>query len=73
MEDVIALFSNEAVLLHYLLKIQLIGERAIDTGGMCRDLLNKFLEAVYLQHFEGSITCLCHLLLPIQIWELCDH
>ena len=53
MEDVIALFSNEAVLLHYPLKIQLIGERAIDTGGgVCRDMLNKFWEAVYLQHFE---------------------
>ena len=54
MEDVIALFSNEAVLLHYPLKIQLIGERAIDTGGVCRDMLNEFWEAVYLQHFEGS-------------------
>ena len=54
MEDVIALFSNEAVLLHYPLKIQLIGERAIDTGGVCRDMLNEFWQTVYLQHFEGS-------------------
>ena len=44
---------HEAVLLHFPLKIQLIGERAIDTGGVSRDMPNKFWEEVYLQHFEG--------------------
>ena len=50
----IALFSNEAVLFHYALKVRFIGERAINTGGVCRDMLNEFWEAVYVQHFEGS-------------------
>ena len=55
MEEAIALFSNEAVLFHYPLKIRFIGERAINTGGMCRDMFNEFWEAVYVQHyFEGS-------------------
>ena len=54
MEDVIALFSIEDVLYHYPLKIQFIGERAIDTGGVCRDMFDKFWLATYAQHFEGS-------------------
>lgn len=54
MEDVIALFSTEDVLYHYPLKIHFIGERAIDTGGVCRDMFDEFWLATYAQHFEGS-------------------
>ena len=53
MEDVIALFSNKAILFHYPFKIRFIGERAINTVRMCRDVLMN-LGAVYVQRFEGS-------------------
>ena len=54
MEDVITLFSTEDVLYHYPLKIHFIGERAIDTGGVCRNMFDAFWLATYAQHFEGS-------------------
>ena len=60
LDDVIALFDNEDVLNHYPLKIHFVGERAIDTGGVCRDMLDEFWQAAYVHHFDGS-----NLLVPL--------
>ena len=54
LEDVIALFSQEDTLKHYPLRIRFIGEKAIDTGGVCRDMLEEFWQAAFVQFFEGS-------------------
>ena len=56
----LALFCNEDVLNHYSLKIHFVGERAIDTGSMCHDMLDEFWQAAYIYPFEGS-----NLLVPL--------
>ena len=54
LQDVTTLFSKEDVLKHYPLRIHFIGEKAIDAGGVCRDMLEEFWQAAFLQYFEGS-------------------
>ena len=38
----------------YPFRIQFINERAIDTGGVCRDLYSCFWEHAYIKHFDGD-------------------
>ena len=54
MQDVFALFSNEDVLSHHPLKVHFVGEKGVDTGGVCRDMLAEFWQAAYPIYFEGS-------------------
>ncbi|XP_065903937.1 uncharacterized protein [Dysidea avara] len=54
LQDVFALFGIEEVLHHYPLKIHFVGEKAVDTGGVCHDMLAEFWQAAYVEYFEGS-------------------
>ena len=38
----------------YPLRISFVGEQAIDTGGVLRDMLSAFWEEAYLKHFDGA-------------------
>ena len=35
-------------------RIEFFNERAIDTGGVCRDLFSYFWEQTYIKHFDGD-------------------
>ena len=52
-EDVIHLFTDEHVVLEYPLQIRYQGERAVDEGGVSRDMLSGFWEASYAKLFDG--------------------
>lgn len=54
LEDVFALFENSHVLKDYPLKIRFVNEIAIDTGGVCRDMLDEFWQAAFAKFFDGS-------------------
>ncbi len=53
-EDVLLLFQNEEVMDYYPLRIAFVGEKAIDLGGVCRDMISGFWEEAYRRHFGGS-------------------
>ena len=46
-DDVISLFQSENVLDYYPLWISFVDERAIDCGGVCRDMISGFREEAY--------------------------
>ena len=52
--DVLKLFSDTEVLNKYPFTISFTGEKAIDTGGVCRDMLAAFWEEAYCQMFDGG-------------------
>ena len=52
--QVIDLFSDDAILKEYPLYIKFEGEIAIDSGGVQRDMLSAFWEEVYVHFFDGS-------------------
>lgn len=56
-EDVVKLFSNDV---EYPLRIHFENERAVDQGGVSRDMLSGFWEQAYTQIFDG-----CTLLTPV--------
>ena len=43
-DDMISLFQSENVLNYYPLRISFVDERAIDCGGLCRDMISGFCE-----------------------------
>ena len=51
--DVLKLFSDDDVMLQCPLKIRFECERAIDTGGVCRDMVSAFWEKAYQVLFDG--------------------
>ena len=53
-DDVISLFQSENILDYYPLRISFVDERAIDCGGVCRDMISGFWEEAYHRHFDGS-------------------
>lgn len=53
-EEVIRLFSEPRIMCEYPLRISFVGEQAIDTGGVLRDMLSAFWEEAYLKHFDGA-------------------
>ena len=53
-DDVMALFRDEDVLPYFPLRIHFVNERAVDCGGVCRDMLSGFWEEALGQHFDGS-------------------
>ena len=54
--SVLALFTtnHEALLSEYPLRIHFSGERAVDEGGVSRDLFSAFFEALYVKYFDGA-------------------
>ena len=52
--QVIDLFSDDAILKEYPLYIKFEGEIAVDSGGVQRDMLSAFWEEVYVHFFDGS-------------------
>ena len=53
-EEVITLFSESQIMYEYPLRISFVGEQAVDTGGVLRDMLSAFWEEAYLKHFDGA-------------------
>jgi len=53
-QDTYELLSKDEVLEEFPLKIRFAKEKAIDYGGVCRDLFSAFWEHAYLQFFEGT-------------------
>ena len=55
-EDVIELYKNkrEQVLNEFPFQISYDKEKAIDTGGVCRDMFSAFWEDAYLRAFDGG-------------------
>lgn len=53
-EDVLQLYRSGTILLQYPCRFRFKGEKAIDTGGVGRDLYSAFYDAVYRNFFEGS-------------------
>ena len=54
--DVLGMYMKnlEDIQSEYPFRIQFINERAIDTGGVCRDLYSCFWEHAYVKHFDGD-------------------
>lgn len=54
--DVLDMFTKnlENIKCEYPFRIQFFNERAIDTGGVCRDMYSCFWEHVYIKHFDGD-------------------
>lgn len=48
-EDVIDLYKDKRkeIFMEYPLRIKFVGEKAVDTGGVCRDMFSAFLEKAY--------------------------
>ena len=53
-EDVITLYQDEHVLKECPIYIEFIGERAVDYGGVQRDMFSAFWEKAYSALFEGA-------------------
>jgi len=65
-DDVIELYCcNLKVVKEFPLQVQFLGERAIDTGGVARDMLSLFWESAYLRMFDGGT-----LLIPIAYYQV---
>ena len=58
LEDVLAIYNSREVLEVHPFRVEFIRERAIDIGGVARDLFSAFFEAVYQKFFDGcSVFC----------------
>ena len=55
-EDVISLYTekSESLFREYPLRIKFAGEKAVDTGGVCRDLFSAFWDKAYEKAFDGT-------------------
>lgn len=53
-EDVLQLYKSGDILSKYPCRFKFKGEKAIDTGGVGRDLYSAFYDEVYRNFFEGS-------------------
>ena len=63
--EVITLYKNkqEQILQEYPFRIRFQGERAVDLGGVARDMFSAFYEKAYEKLFDGS-SLLCPVLHP---------
>ena len=59
-DDVLKIFSDERIMCEYPLDIKFEDERAVDFGGVSRDMLSGFWEEAYRKIFDG-----CSLLTPV--------
>ena len=55
-DDVLSMYQMnlEEIKSEYPFRAQFFNERAIDTGGVCRDLFSCFWEQAYIKHFDGD-------------------
>ena len=55
-EDVVALYRDHlnCILNEYPFRIKFLGEKAVDTGGVCRDLFSAFWSEAYDKAFDGA-------------------
>ena len=58
LDDVLALYKSHDILEVHPFRVEFIGERAIDIGGVARDLFSAVFEAIYEKFFDGcSVFC----------------
>ena len=55
-DDVIEMYQENMinVMQEYPFRIQYQNERAVDTGGVCRDMFSAFWEEAYIKNFDGE-------------------
>lgn len=55
-EDVTSLYINRSEILYqeYPFRVKFVGEKAVDTGGVCRDLFSAFWDKAYEKAFDGT-------------------
>lgn len=55
-EDMLRMYKSDLpkMLEEFPFRLQYEGEKAVDTGGVCRDAFSLFWEKAYLQHFDGE-------------------
>ena len=55
-DDVIKIYSKnkEQILGEYSFCVRFDGEKAVDTGGVCRDMYSSFWESAFIRHFDGE-------------------
>ena len=54
-DDVIELYtSNTSIVKEFPMRVKFDGERAIDAGGVARDMLSMFWEKTYMKMFDGG-------------------
>ena len=55
-EDVFRMYQKELdqITTEFPFRIEYLNERAIDTGGVCRDMFSSFWEEAYVKHFDGD-------------------
>lgn len=70
-DDVLQLFRDkkEQVLGEFPFRIRYKNEKAVDTGGVCRDMLSGFWDEAYMRAFDGG-SCLVPALHPHMDMEL---
>ena len=54
LDDVLQLFQSDDIVKEYPLRIRFEGEMAVDTGGVCRDMVSAFWEEAYKCMFDGG-------------------
>ena len=71
--DVVALFRDkrEIVLKEFPLRIKYANEKAVDTGGVCRDMLSAFWQEAYVNNFGGrNVVPIVHPHSDMQVFEV---
>ena len=55
-EYMLQMYKNDLpkILKEFPFRVEYVGEKAVDTGGVCRDAFSLFWEKAYLQHFDGE-------------------
>ena len=55
-EDMLQMYKNDLpkILEEFPFRVEYVGEKAVVTGGVCRDAFSLFWEKAYLQHFDGE-------------------
>ena len=53
--SVLELYLQDDITEYFALQVSFEGERAIDVGGMFRDMLSGFWEEAYCQRFDGGV------------------
>ena len=53
-EDIIELYGDDTIAVEYPMSIKFVGEKAIDCGGVSRDMISGFWEMAYRNIFDGS-------------------
>ena len=55
-EDMLQMYKNDhpKLLEEFPFRVQYVWEKAVDTGGVCRDAFSLFWKKAYLQYFDGE-------------------